>query len=94
MARHYFNVCRISRVCVCVCARSIESFTAAMGVQLFGSYTNFYSLFYTITSTLTSMWFVFTQLSWIVTVAGLAFCVLSTIVTSLPVLPVARCVYV
>ena len=76
-----------------VCIPSVESFTTLVGVQVFGAFTNFYSLFYTLTSTVTGMWFALSQLSWIVVVAGIGFCVLSCALTACLLKPIARWVF-
>lgn len=69
---------------------SVESFTLAVGVQAFGGYANFNSVFYTITSTLTNMWFVINRVSWMAVIVGVIFCALSAAVTAGLLLPVAK----
>jgi hypothetical protein len=75
---------------VCDQPRSVEQFTSLAGTIAFGSFKNFYSCWYTLTSMAISTWFVVTQLSWVAILLSLAYCALSAVVTYYLVIPVAK----
>ena len=68
---------------------SLDAFTTQASVLLFGSFSNFYSTWYTIVSMAISLWYVLTHVSWLAIVACLVYCGGASVVSSRVIAPVA-----